>query len=87
MTVAQSKKDIPAIAGGQPAKSTPFSSEDRYGDDELKELTEALKQGTLFYAHGKKVKQLEAEFSAHGSFRHGVATSSAIINASATYRM
>jgi dTDP-4-amino-4,6-dideoxygalactose transaminase len=76
MNVMPPKKDLPAIAGGKPAKVTPFNREERYGDDELKELAEALKQGTLFYAHGEKVKQFEAEFCLHGQFAHGVSTSS-----------
>ena len=69
-------QDVPAIAGGKPVTATPFGSENRYGADELKELSEALAQGTLFYAQGKKVKQFEAEFAAHGGFAHAVATSS-----------
>ena len=43
-----------------PVKTTPFRAEKRYGDEELRELREALEQGSLFYAHGKKVKQLES---------------------------
>ena len=54
----------PAIAGGEPAKRTPFGRAKRYGAEELQELQEALDQGTLFYAQGKKVRQLEAEFAA-----------------------
>src|SRR5579871_3930245 len=60
--------DLPAIAGGQPAKQTPYGRESRYGAEELRELEEALEQGTLFYAHGKKVRQLEEEFAR----QHGV---------------
>jgi perosamine synthetase len=70
------KNDVPAIEGGQPAKSKPFNREERYGEDELKELTEALRQGTLFYAHGNKVREFENEFAAQGDFRYAVATSS-----------
>src|SRR4051812_42696382 len=76
MNTVNSKLDIPAIAGGQPAKSESFATEQRYGDDELNEVTEALKQGTLFYASGNKVKQFEAEFCARTGFSHGVSTSS-----------
>ena len=76
MNTVNSKLDIPAIAGGQPAKSESFGTEQRYGDDELNEVTEALKQGTLFYASGNKVKQFEAEFCARTGFSHGVSTSS-----------
>jgi dTDP-4-amino-4,6-dideoxygalactose transaminase len=60
--------ELPAIAGGKPAKRTPFAKEKRYGDEELQQLREALEQGSLFYAHGKKVFELESAFAAkHGS--------------------
>lgn len=68
--------DLPAIAGGDKAKSTPYPSATRYGDDELAELKEALDQQTLFYASGTKVKRLEAEFAAKNRVRHAIATSS-----------
>jgi dTDP-4-amino-4,6-dideoxygalactose transaminase len=66
----------PAIAGGEPIKKTPFGREKRYGAEELRELTEALEQGTLFYAQGKKVKQLEEAFAAMNHVGYAVACSS-----------
>lgn len=66
----------PAIAGGTPTKTVPFSRESRYGDDELRELQEALDQGSLFFAHGSKVKMLETEFAAYVGAGHAVAASS-----------
>ena len=70
------KNETPAIAGGQPAKTAPFSRGPRYGEEELAELKEALDQGTLFYSLGKKVKQFEEAFAeAHGA-KFGVACSS-----------
>jgi perosamine synthetase len=68
--------DRPAIAGGSAAKTTPFPRPNRYGAEELRELTEALEQGTLFYAQGKKVYQFESEFAALLGFPHAVACSS-----------
>jgi dTDP-4-amino-4,6-dideoxygalactose transaminase len=68
--------DLPAIAGGTPAKQTAFGTEERYGEGERKELMEALQQGTLFYAYGKKVHQLESDFSRRLGVRHAVACSS-----------
>jgi len=65
-----------AIDGGEPVKKTPYGSRNRYGEDELKELREALEQGTLFYAQGKKVLQLEQDFARMVGARHAVATSS-----------
>ena len=71
-----SESDHPAIAGGAAAKTTPFPRPNRYGAEELRELTDALNQGTLFYAHGKKVHQFESEFAALLGFAHAVACSS-----------
>ena len=45
-----------AIFGGQPVKTTPFGTGRRFGEEELRQLREALEQNTLFYWHGKKVK-------------------------------
>jgi len=55
--------DVPAIAGGEPVKKTPFGRAVRYGEDELRELREALDRGSLFYAHGMKVRALEAAYA------------------------
>lgn len=66
----------PAIAGGTPAKTTPYGTEKRYGDAELDQLREALEQGSLFYAHGQKVKDLEAAYAARVGARFGIACSS-----------
>ncbi len=66
----------PAIAGGSPAKQTPYGKEPRYGEAELRELTEALDQDTLFYAQGRKVRQLEETFAQKCGVRHAIACSS-----------
>lgn len=68
--------DPPAINGAEPVKKTPYGSEPRYGAEELKELTEALEQGTLFYAQGKKVFKLEETFAAMYGAKYGVTCSS-----------
>ena len=68
--------DLPAIAGGTPAKHTPFQKASRYGAEELAHLEEALQQGTLFYAHGKKVAELEKQFAAKIGATHAIASSS-----------
>jgi perosamine synthetase len=68
--------DALAVSGGTPAKATPYQREKRYDESELDELREALDQGSLFFAHGKKVKSLEAEFAAYVGAKHAVATSS-----------
>lgn len=66
----------PAIAGGPAAKAHDYGMEKRYGEEELAELEEALQQGTLFYAQGKKVSELEKQFAAKHGAQFGVATSS-----------
>src|SRR4051812_5274441 len=68
--------DLPAIAGGKPIKSTPYQKLPRYGEEELNELREALAQGTLFYASGKKVHELERQFATLRGSRHAIACSS-----------
>jgi dTDP-4-amino-4,6-dideoxygalactose transaminase len=68
--------EIPAVAGGKPATSTPFAKAPRYGDAELAQLREAIEQQTLFCLQGKKVKQLETEFARFCGVRYAVACSS-----------
>jgi len=70
------QQDIPAIAGGSPAKKTPYGSWKRYGEEELTQLREALDQGTLFYAYGNKVKSMESEIARIHGARFAVATTS-----------
>ncbi|MFM7322160.1 MAG: DegT/DnrJ/EryC1/StrS family aminotransferase [Armatimonadota bacterium] len=68
--------DLPAGFGGEPAKQTPYGRWERYGVEEIDELAEAVRQQTLFYASGRKVKQLESDFAAKLGARHAIATSS-----------
>ena len=68
--------DTPAIAGGKPAKSKPYGKFKRYGDEEMQQLKEALDQGSLFYAHGKKVFALEKAFAQKVQAKHAVASTS-----------
>lgn len=69
-------EDLPAIAGGARAKTIAYGKEPRYGAEELRELGEALEQGTLFYAQGKKTRALEEEFARGNGAAYGVACSS-----------
>lgn len=66
----------PAIAGGAPAMAGPYGRETRYGEPELRQLREALEQGTLFYAQGRKVRALEEAFANRLGLGHAVACSS-----------
>src|SRR5437016_11042796 len=69
--------DLPAIAGGAPIKRTPYAKENRYGAEELEQLRQTLEQGTLFYAQGKKVFELERAFAQYCRTKHAIACSSA----------
>lgn len=68
--------DLPAAAGGKPAKTKPFRKQPRYGEEELEQLKQVIAQGTLFYAHGKKVFELEKAFAAKHGAPHAVACTS-----------
>lgn len=65
-----------AIFGGEKAKKTPFGTGKRFGKEELKQLEEALEQNTLFYWHGKKVKEFNEKFAKMYGVKHCVAASS-----------
>jgi perosamine synthetase len=66
----------PAIAGGHPVKKGPYGKSPRYGEEELKELKEALDQQTLFYAQGHKVKEMEKAFAAITESKFAIACTS-----------
>jgi len=65
-----------AIFGGPQAKTTPAGQYQRYGEEELAQLREALAQNTLFYAHGKKVSTLCERFAALHGMAHCIPVSS-----------
>ncbi len=70
------RPDLPAIAGGPPAKTKPYGKAVRYGEEELQQLREVIAQGTLFYAQGTKVKLMEERFAAKNGVPYAVACSS-----------
>lgn len=65
-----------ALFGGEKAKTTPFGTGKRFGEEEIKHLKEALEQNTLFYWHGNKVKELNKKFADMYGVKYCVATSS-----------
>jgi len=65
-----------ALFGGEKAKKNPFGTGKRFGDEELRQLKEALEQNTLFYWNGGKVKELTAKFAQMYGVEYCVATSS-----------
>lgn len=68
--------DLPAVAGGKPAKTSPFRKSKRYGEEELAQLRETIDQQTLFYAQGKKVKALEEAMARAHGVKHAIASNS-----------
>lgn len=66
----------PAIDGGTPAKTVPFTKQPKFGPEEYDQVREALDQGTLFYFFGKKVSELEGAFAQKHGAKHAVSTSS-----------
>jgi len=65
-----------ALFGGAKTKTTPFGEGNRFGQEEARELLEALEQNTLFYHLGTKVKGFLAAFNEMYGVKYSVATSS-----------
>jgi len=65
-----------ALEGGPKAKKHAYGRGKRYGRAELKELKEALEQGTLFYHSGTKVRKMCETFRKMIRSKHCVGTSS-----------
>lgn len=65
-----------ALLGGEPVKTTPYGTGKRFGEEELRELAEALEQNTLFYHSGSKVKRFLHDFNELYGVQYSVATSS-----------
>jgi dTDP-4-amino-4,6-dideoxygalactose transaminase len=76
MKTATKKAPKLAINGGPKAKPTPYGTGMRFGLEELKELTEALQQNTLFYHYGTKVKAFLKEYADLYGAKYAVATTS-----------
>jgi dTDP-4-amino-4,6-dideoxygalactose transaminase len=65
-----------ALFGGPKVRNKPFEKHNRYGKAELKELEEALEQGTLFYWQGTKVKRFQSELATLLGQKYCTATTS-----------
>ncbi len=65
-----------ALYGGSRAKTSQYGTGPKYGLEEEQAVVEALRQGTLFYALGKKTQQLCASFRERYGMEYAVATSS-----------
>jgi len=60
----------PAPSGRSPLLSTPLPSRSRWGDAELKRLTEMVGQKSLFYWNGAQTAALTEEFQRHYPFKY-----------------
>ena len=65
-----------ALFGGDKVKTTPFGTGDKYGNDELQEVKEAIEQSPLFYSMGNKVEKLTKEFAEMYGAQYCIAASS-----------
>ncbi|MCX7806455.1 MAG: DegT/DnrJ/EryC1/StrS family aminotransferase [Planctomycetota bacterium] len=69
-------EELPALFGGPRAKTVAYGTGKRFGDEEKREVCEALDQQTLFYWSGKKVRELCRRFAEMYGVPYAVATSS-----------
>ena len=58
----QTQMEELAMNGGPKAKTGPFGSGRRFGEEEKRLLSEAIDSDVLFYVFGEKVKQMEEDF-------------------------
>ena len=65
-----------AIDGGTPVRTTPFPGRDPFGEDDEREVLEALRSGNLFFATGTKVHTFEDRFAELYGVGHAVASTS-----------
>ena len=65
-----------ALYGGEPVKTSPFGKGNRFGEEELTQLKEALEQQTLFYWNGGKVKSFCGKLAGMYGMKYCAAVSS-----------
>ena len=65
-----------AINGGTPVRSMPFPKRVPFGDDEIREVTEALKSQNLFYTEGNKTTTFEKKFAEKYNIKYAITCSS-----------
>ncbi|MBN2552655.1 MAG: DegT/DnrJ/EryC1/StrS family aminotransferase [Spirochaetales bacterium] len=59
-----------ALFGGPKTKTSPFGEGKRFGDEEKREVLEALDNDILFYVFGTKVREMEARMSGMYGMKH-----------------
>ena len=65
-----------AIDGGTPVRKTPLPDGNKFGKEELRELTDVVNSGTMSRFGGTKVEQFENEFAEIHGAKYGIASSS-----------
>ena len=65
-----------AVDGGTPVRTAPLPKRDPFGEDDEREVLEALRSGNLFFATGTKVHAFEEQFAALYDVGHAVASTS-----------
>ncbi len=65
-----------AVHGGHPLREKPFPEREPYGEDDIKEVTEALQSQDLFYLSGNKIAALEKEFAEKYAAKYALACTS-----------
>lgn len=65
-----------ALLGGTKAKPTPYNLPNRYGEEEVRHLTEAIQHGHLMYTSGTKVHEFEEGIQQKFGSNHCVMTTS-----------
>jgi perosamine synthetase len=65
-----------ALYDGEKVKKTPFGSGQRFGEEEKKEVLEALEANTLMYCFGTKTKRMEQKMCKIYGVKHAIACSS-----------
>nr|MDO8083459.1 DegT/DnrJ/EryC1/StrS family aminotransferase [Candidatus Sigynarchaeum springense] len=59
-----------ALLGGPKAKTCPFGTGKRFGEAEMKQLGDVIDSDVLFYAIGKKVREMEAKLKDMYGMKH-----------------
>ena len=65
-----------ALHSGSPVRTEPFPKRQPFGEDDLREVREALESQDLFFIPGNKIAALEREFAAKYGAKHAVASTS-----------
>ena len=65
-----------AIDGGPKTKTTPFGKGRRFGEEEKRQVLEALESDVLFYVFGSKVKEMESRMKAMYGMKYASGCSS-----------